>query len=452
MKCLFCPNDLDNSDEHIILNSLNGKLHSKKIICSACNNFFGAHLDNVAKDFFNPILMVLDFKNASGIIAENLQGEDDYLWRKDKRIVQRKPKVIKKKIDGKTLISITGDPKDAVKLFNKTVQKLEQGGSKLLVSEMEANHSNQPIKVKVEFKTTPLFEILLNKIATEFSAYYKISTPEIQQLALKVRNLDESIDNIFYCNANKPIRKFKSGEITHLIQLWSEENTIYVYIEIFNIVCVLIVLGKDYKGKAIDFQYYQDAITGEKFTETIELDKAELSKLLKNKNRKVDFGQMANKLFARKRDRDFNKYFDSVLAEIKEKLEEEVKEGKITDAEFNEKFIHESAEFIAMYQIENPYMWEDIDDANNDEMNYIHSNLRESQFEDFCEQNKGFIAKEVRIDGKNRYIIEKFEKVPVTEQNGIKIVNVRVVLYNGIERIYIPYRDFFEGIENNQPL
>ncbi|WP_367182322.1 HNH endonuclease [uncultured Aquimarina sp.] len=58
MKCFFCTNDLDNSDEHIILNSLNGKLHSKEIICSECNNFFGAKLDSVAKDFFNPILFI----------------------------------------------------------------------------------------------------------------------------------------------------------------------------------------------------------------------------------------------------------------------------------------------------------------------------------------------------------------------------------------------------------
>lgn len=49
MKCKFCPNDLDNSDEHITLNCLNGKLHSREIICSECNNYFGSQLDNVAK-------------------------------------------------------------------------------------------------------------------------------------------------------------------------------------------------------------------------------------------------------------------------------------------------------------------------------------------------------------------------------------------------------------------
>jgi len=448
MKCFFCPNNLDKSDEHIILNSLNGKLHSKEIICSSCNNFFGSNLDAIAKEFFNPILMILNFKNASGIIAGNLQGEDDYLWRKDKQVIQRKPKIIEKKINGKTLVSVKGDPKNAIKLFNKRVEKLEKTGSKVLASRMEANYGNEPIRIKAEFKTNAKFDLLLNKIVTEYCAYNKLNTPEINELALKVRNLDESTENIFYCDPNRPIREFKSGEITHLIKLWSEEKTVYGYIELFNVISVIIVLGNDHNDEPINFQYYQDAVTGEKFTEIIELDKTELATVLKEKNRKTDFAEMANKLFARKRDRDFDIKFKSVLAEIKERFEKEVEEGKITDSEFNEKFINESTEYVAKFQIDNPYMWEDLDDANNDEINYIHSNLRESQFEDFCKKYNSLIGKEVRIDSKKIYIAEKFEKIPVAEQNGIQIINVQVVLYNGLEKIYIPYREFFEGIEN----
>ena len=137
---------------------------------------------------------------------------------------------------------------------------------------------------------------------------------------------------------------------------------------------------------------------------------------------------MINKLFARKRDRDFGILLDNVLTEIKERLEKEISDGKITDSEFNKKFVEESTEFIANYQIENPYMWEDLDDANNDDINYIHSNLRENQFEEFCEKNAPLIGKKVRIDDAKIYIAEKFKKIPVAQQNGIQIINVRVVL------------------------
>ena len=190
MKCYFCPNRLDNSDEHIILNSLNGKLHSKKIICSECNNFFGANLDPIAKNFFNPILLVLDFKNASGIIAENMQGEDDYLFKKDKKVIQRKPKITKWRIDGKTLVSISADPKNAIKLFDKYVERLEKNGGKKLASRIEKNNGNEPLRIKAEFKTSTKIDLLLNKIATEYCAYNKIFTKQLEQLALRTRNLD----------------------------------------------------------------------------------------------------------------------------------------------------------------------------------------------------------------------------------------------------------------------
>ncbi|RYZ18782.1 MAG: hypothetical protein EOO10_25255 [Chitinophagaceae bacterium] len=51
--CIFCSNPLDGSDEHIIPDSLNGRLHSKGIICSDCNQHFGEKLDPVLKECFS---------------------------------------------------------------------------------------------------------------------------------------------------------------------------------------------------------------------------------------------------------------------------------------------------------------------------------------------------------------------------------------------------------------
>ena len=59
MNCLFCKNPLDGSDEHIIPDSLNGRIHSKKIICYNCNsNVFGKKIDPVGKEFFDYLLLV----------------------------------------------------------------------------------------------------------------------------------------------------------------------------------------------------------------------------------------------------------------------------------------------------------------------------------------------------------------------------------------------------------
>lgn len=49
MKCVFCKNDFDpsnNTDEHVLLNCLGGRLKTAKVDCSKCNNDFGIGIDN----------------------------------------------------------------------------------------------------------------------------------------------------------------------------------------------------------------------------------------------------------------------------------------------------------------------------------------------------------------------------------------------------------------------
>jgi hypothetical protein len=59
VTCLFCPDLLDGSDEHIILNAIGGRISSKRLICSKCNNTFGSTIDKTlleAVDFMTLII------------------------------------------------------------------------------------------------------------------------------------------------------------------------------------------------------------------------------------------------------------------------------------------------------------------------------------------------------------------------------------------------------------
>lgn len=64
-KCIFCTNPLDGSDEHIIPESLNGRLHSKEIICHDCNvKKFGSNVDTILSQTFSQFILLLGLKNA----------------------------------------------------------------------------------------------------------------------------------------------------------------------------------------------------------------------------------------------------------------------------------------------------------------------------------------------------------------------------------------------------
>jgi hypothetical protein len=60
MNCAFCPNRLDGSEEHIILNGLGGVRSSTRIICSICNQRFGNTIDKALLEALEPYTLILD--------------------------------------------------------------------------------------------------------------------------------------------------------------------------------------------------------------------------------------------------------------------------------------------------------------------------------------------------------------------------------------------------------
>ncbi len=413
------------------------------IICSECNNFFGRNIDIIGKDFFNKILHVLEFKNASGFKLEDTENNENFLIKKNGKISQIKPTKKTIQLKGKKLISITGEPKNTRKLFKKEIKRLKEKGSNLLISKLEEKENFTILRAKANFKTNSKINLLINKIATEYCAYNKIKTQNIEILANKVKNLSEDFENVFYSTQNKEYREIKDDEISHYIKLWSFNNKIYVFIELFNVLNTLVVVDNDYKGNRINFEYYQDAISGEKFSKYPKLDINHLISIFSSNE--CDLSSNVNKLIKRKKSRDLKKEIYSDLENIKNRLDKELEKGLIDESEFTNKYVNETTTLIANYQIENPYIWDDIDHANDDEINYYHSNLRENQFEEFCQVNSNLIGLKVKFDNNKTYIIKGFEKRPLIEQNGILIIKVYIVLFNAFNTIYIPYREFFEN-------
>ncbi|WP_124221421.1 HNH endonuclease [Aquisalibacillus elongatus] len=69
MECYVCNNDLtkeNETEEHIILNAIGGKLKSKKLVCKDCNSKFGFEIDNILAEQLNPIANLLDVKRDRG--------------------------------------------------------------------------------------------------------------------------------------------------------------------------------------------------------------------------------------------------------------------------------------------------------------------------------------------------------------------------------------------------
>jgi hypothetical protein len=252
MKCIFCNNDLDNSDEHILPESINGRIHSKKIICSVCNSkVFGEKIDPVLAELFKPIIHVLDLKNAKAIQAEDEVG-NKYLIQKKGKIKQLKPEIkFEKKEDG-IYFSIKGKEEDIIKYLTKKLQRQKNrynpikplNYKKVEVKKIEEKMPTLTFKYK--FDISHLLIIELYKIALEYYTYIGLDINKIKPLLRKVHSLDEDLDEIVFCNFFGEVRMIDQNEVSHIILIKSnkEHKLIYAYIELLTLFVLSSLLFK----------------------------------------------------------------------------------------------------------------------------------------------------------------------------------------------------------------
>jgi hypothetical protein len=447
-NCIYCPNPLDNSDEHIIPDSMRGRLHSTNIICSACNNNFGRHIDPVFKELLNPLLIAFGFENANHTYAEGL---DDVKYNISRKGVASpiKTEVTTKSIGGKLYLNVSGGAKSAMKAFKHQVEKLTKSGHKFVGYTLEQNVAeHNHFKLKTEIKITPKLIIALNKIATEYFAYCNLNVDNIKELLKRVKDLDESLNNVTFCNWKCDIREYESYEVTHLLMLRTNKNrTLYCYIELFNCICVCIPLSENYPEE-VSFIYYQNALTGEKLNKAIDFN----YELEFNNNQNGDFEPLVNAVLYRLSDINFKKMYEEGMAKIAETYKAEKEQGTIPSDDKGMTLVKRLTAYAGKLSVDFPYMITDYKDEMDDDVNRKHSNMREEQYEEFCEKNKVFIGKDIKIN-EDLFKFDSFKKIPLFERNNILLIKVYCCLINqetGKQK-HFPYSVFFQMITDKYP-
>jgi hypothetical protein len=456
-SCIFCPNPLDGSDEHIVPESINGRLHSKEIICHECNvKKFGANVDTILSQTFSQFIHILGLKNAKTLYVEDPEGRK-YTKDKNHKVKPVKPELSIERKNGLIYVSVTGDEENALKLFEKQRKIFQTPGIKPLKLEIKRNSMGSPpmsmeIKLQIESKLI----LVLNKIALEYYAYNMLDRSFVNDLLTKVGRLDLSLTNVSFCNFQQDVRIFEDNEISHLILLKTDENKkiLYCYIELFNIVCAVVVLKSEYTGPSINIQYRQDVISGKKLDGKVELT-IDLGNLENNATTvsRENFSILIDLFCERHHDRIFYETYTKGLHEIKAKLEDEMKSGIIKEHEFVNKFVNLSAEYIGYLTVyEFPFAVADFDENQDELVNYIHSSMKESLFEEFCFLNGKLIGCRIAFTSDEhdpeKCILESFIKIPVGARKGENIVKVYSVLRdeeNG-ELKYIPFKNLFDAL------
>lgn len=454
MKCIFCNNSLDNSDEHIIPSSINGRLHSKKLICSNCNSvIFGTKIDPVLSELFKSLIHILGLKNARGMLAEDEKG-NKYLIDKNKNIKALKPEVkVQRKNDG-IHFSIQGDKKQVLDYLHKKAKRKKTNkkfvpliSKKFKLREKEV--AVPILKIEHNFEITQNVILELYKIALEFYCYSGLEQKFIEGLLKRVYKLDDSLNDIVFCNLQGDVQMFDIHEISHKIYLKSDvnERILYCYVELFNVICAVIPLVENYTGDNVELSYYQDVLTGKVIDKPIHISLKPSEVLKSGRNYKnEDFNLLFNLLLKRNEYRLLEDTFDLTLSDILNEVKKEIEDGKLNKNRLQDEYLERSVKFIAETSVYYPYFIEDLDDEKNDSINYINSNLNERYFRAFYKINKKAFGLNVKIDENNTCTLVDFIKHPILKRNGVTIIKVYCVLENHKtkELQYFPYYPVFE--------
>lgn len=437
--CIFCSRKLDNSDEHIIPQSINGRIHNKRLICQKCNHDFGTNVDPIIKETFGLLLHVLKIGNNSKAVVENESGKKFLFDSTTGKIEQVAPEIREEILpDGRIALNVSGP--DSLKTYKtlatKAVRRFGRNALKGKYSVVKTTEINESYSTKFELNVTPQLLLALQKIMVEFYCHNGLDRTNISELLNTVWKLEFNNTKVTICNTKHEIRAPHHDEISHLLVIRNnrDQKKLYGYIELFNVVCGYIIFSGNYDGPDLDLVYHQDAITGELVDKPIELN---ISGIEAGEN---DFQKNVIALFERLQVRDIDRKLHEIINEIKASLDKQLSEGTIDANEHKKIFLEEATKAAAMLSVHHFEIFEDFTDEELRAIHYGNSIIREDRKEGFAFFYQKFVGHEFTFeDEEGLFTMQEFVYTKCAPRGNVALLKVYckfVSQNNGSVRFY----------------
>ncbi|WP_195345130.1 HNH endonuclease [Paraclostridium sordellii] len=268
-KCYICDeeiNEKNETEEHIILNSLGGKLKSKKLICKNCNSKLGDSIDSVLSEKLKPIATLLNIKRDRG----KPQKFTAYSTSKEKFNIypggipeSTKPTIEEIETNNGKLITIKArDKKEAKKILKglnrkyKDIDVDKELSKSLETKQYMEDYLNFNIEIGSELEYRAICKMAINIYI--FCGGEKNNIKHLLPYIKQEKNEDIFVKNFY--KEEQVIEK--SNEVLHtlIVKGSKKERILIVYIELFNAFKYIVLLNNEYTGKDIEYSYIYDVI------------------------------------------------------------------------------------------------------------------------------------------------------------------------------------------------
>lgn len=267
MNCYCCKKAItkeNSSEEHILLNSIGGKLKSYELLCKDCNSKFGDTFDSeLSKQmlFLSSFLNIDRDRGNHPILkgAKTQSGEEIYLLSGGKPYFS-KPIVETTTRENEIVLNIRARNEQELKQIAKG---LKRKYPKIDVDEIinKANHTHAYLNEPIKITQTIGGKDALNAIVKIALNYYIYKTKDYSPVADTIEILKEKTENEL-CKHFYPKNFYKkeSKEICHLVHIQSNKRhkNLLAYVEFFSSYSFVVMLSNNYTGNPINSTYCYD--------------------------------------------------------------------------------------------------------------------------------------------------------------------------------------------------
>ncbi|ABM04807.1 hypothetical protein Ping_3110 [Psychromonas ingrahamii 37] len=282
-NCYFCKKEFDTvnvrmHDEHIIQNSIGGKLTSSDILCEKCGGVLGQNVDEAFTRNLSPLSVLLDLARDRGessksririVMNDGSVLNDDnvtFELKNDFSIIPSRPVYILNE-DEKTL-NIFGATLKQINQFEKSkvIKKLINEGYKVKKEVNVASYVNSAV-LDINYESPDILRGIL-KAAIGFASHHGVPNKYLSQLTnvSKLIDSDNFIHNRVWqyypttdeekiYETNK--EKHEDWYPNHQIYLFNIGENLYCYVELFGVIQKYVHLTDSYDGDEIREKYLQ---------------------------------------------------------------------------------------------------------------------------------------------------------------------------------------------------
>ncbi|NBG66208.1 HNH endonuclease [Acidiluteibacter ferrifornacis] len=273
-KCFVCPlrnqseecehsfEDGKGSEEHILLQSLGGKLKSKRLLCDKSNKEFGKKYDLEVSDQLKLIKDIMGINTRTKIKSIDLVDLEGRLRPIKAGSYKPMHTIDLVKDNGIITLSFKNDEefdKKRKELINSGKYKEERP---VIESKFLRQFSNKYSEGEyLTFQINKDYLLHFLKVAIEFYLYCGYPIHNIEG---SIRNLEKEIvtdgknPRVFEYHPEHDVYVPKGNEISHLIHLRvdGKKHLIYCMIEYFNFTRTIVILNDNYNGDINEFKNY----------------------------------------------------------------------------------------------------------------------------------------------------------------------------------------------------